>query len=133
MAFRRFQSIGSPSSLLASLPRLRNQLVAERERLAAEERRLAKQIDNLRSRQDDLSNRLHQPQNPSLREVRDMMTEEAAQRPIEPSKVAAFVLRAGELARGRVPPPLPPKGSVARFVVLAGMKARNEKIPDDAE
>jgi hypothetical protein len=67
MVFRRFGSSNSQSPLLASIPRLRNQLVARREALAAQERRLAKEIDKLRSQQDDLSNQLMQP-NPSYRQ-----------------------------------------------------------------
>jgi hypothetical protein len=41
-----------------------------------------------------------------------------------------MVVEAGEKARGRVPPQLPPKGSLARFVVLAGRKAKGEKVDD---
>jgi hypothetical protein len=96
----------------------RNRLVAERERLAAEERRLAKQIDDLRSRQDDLSNALHTP-NPTLADVANMMDAERAQRPVDPSKIAKMVIEAGEMARGRVPPQLPPRGSLARLTQWA--------------
>jgi hypothetical protein len=118
----------NPYNTLAS--RNRNDLLAKREQLLAQEARLARQIDQLRSQQDDLSNQLMQP-NPTLADVRSMMDEERAQRPMNPSEFAKFVIEAGERARGKVPPPLPPRGSVARFVVLAGMKARNEKITDD--
>jgi hypothetical protein len=125
MAFRR-----TPNPYNTLSPR--NRLVAERERLHAEEQRLVKRIDDLRSRQDDLSNQLMRP-NPSLSEVRDMMAEELAQRPVGSSDIAKFVLAAGDAARGRVPPPLPPKGkgSVARMVVLAGRKAKGERVDDE--
>jgi hypothetical protein len=69
--------------------------------------------------------------NPSLSEVGEWMDREAAARPVDAAKVAKMVIAAGEMARGRVPPPLPPKGSIARLVIEAGAKARNEKIPDE--
>jgi hypothetical protein len=100
---------------------------AKREQLAAQERRLAKQIDDLRAQQDDLSNALHSPL-----DVRKMMAEELAQRPLDVAKGAAFIVAAGEKAKGRTPVPLP-KDRVARLIVVSGMRARNEPIPDDTD
>jgi hypothetical protein len=131
MAFGRFRSsFGSrPPILAASRPLSRNDLVAERERLHAQEQRLARQIDLLRSRQDDLSNQLMRP-NPTLAEVGAMMDREVAQRPLDAAAGARLISQAGDRARSGAPVPLPPKGSTARLIVVAGMKARNEKIPD---
>jgi hypothetical protein len=111
MTFRR-SLFGSPSPLLGDLPRLRNQLVASREKLAREEAKASAEVDTLRSIMDDMSNEL-------------------AQRPIDPVKTAALILRAGARARGEVPVPLPPRGSVARFIVLSGRKAKGERVDDD--
>jgi hypothetical protein len=103
MAFRdRFNTLSA-----------RNRLVAERERLVAAERRASAHVDDLRAIMDDMSNEL-------------------AQRSIDPVRTAALIVRAGEKARGRVPTPLPPKGSTARAIVLAGMRARGEKdVPNE--
>ena len=50
---------------------------------------------------------------------------------IDPAATAELIVRAGRVARGEVPTPLPPKGSVARLIVEAGMRARNEVVPND--
>jgi hypothetical protein len=71
--------------------------------------------------------------NPTLADIGRMMDREAQQRvdwgPSDPCKVAAFIVRAGEKANARTPVPLP-KDPVARLIVVSGMKARGEKIPD---
>jgi hypothetical protein len=36
-------------------------------------------------------------------------------------------------ARAGAPTPLPPKGSTTRLIIVAGMKARTEKVPDELE
>jgi hypothetical protein len=104
MGFRR-NLFGSPPSLLANLPRLRNKLVAERERLAREEAKAVERVD-------------------TLRDIMDSMSNELAQRQIDPTKTAALILKAGARARGEIPQPLPPVGSTARMIVNADRKRR---------
>jgi hypothetical protein len=130
MVFRR-NLFGSRPSLLASLPRAtdRDSTLARREALAREEARLTQRINQLRGEMDDLSNSLHRP-NPTLAETHAMMVEEAAAKPVDAAAFAAFVCAAGEKSRARTAPALP-KDATARFIVLAGLRARNQKIPDD--
>jgi hypothetical protein len=45
----------------------------------------------------------------------------------DPEGLAAQIVDPGRRARAEVPQPLPPKGSRARLIVLAGMRARGEK------
>jgi hypothetical protein len=60
------------------------------------------------------------------------MAEEAAQRrKMDPVQFAAFVTKCGEYAKSGCPPKLPPRGSTARLVILAGRKARGEKVDDE--
>jgi hypothetical protein len=109
MAFRRspnpYNTLASPS---------RNDLLAAREKVAAREREASAHVD-------------------SLRDVMDMMSHELAAKQIDPVRTAQLIVQAGERAMARTPVQLPPKGSTARFIVLAGMRARNEKLPDDAD
>jgi hypothetical protein len=90
---------------------IRNQLLASRERLAREERAAVARVHDLRW-------------------VKDSMTEELAQRPLDTAKGAALIVAAGDLARAGNPVRLPPRGSTARLIVLAGRKARGEEISD---
>jgi hypothetical protein len=91
----------------------RSQLLASRAKLAQQERAAVERVNDLRW-------------------IMDSMSDELRQKALNPGRVAALVIAAGDAARSGCPPPLPPKGSVARFVVLAGMKARGEKdIPDE--
>jgi hypothetical protein len=134
MTFRRFRSIGSPPRLLAGLPRAmdRNSILAKREQLAARERSLAQEIERLRAQQDDLSNALHQPAPESGRvDVRSMINEELRSRPLDTAAGARLISEAGDRARAGAPVKLPPRGSVARLIVLAGRKARGEKVDDE--
>jgi hypothetical protein len=109
MAFRR---VLPPLSTLAPRAPSRNQLLASREKLAREERAAAEQVRQLRSILDDMSNEL-------------------AQRPIDPKRAAALIIAAGDRARAGAPVKLPPRGSTARLIVVSGMRARGEKVRDD--
>jgi hypothetical protein len=110
MAFRR-TLYGSPPPLLAALPRLRNDLLASRARLACEEAKAVERVDQLRSIMDDMSNEL-------------------AQRPIDPVRTAALIVRAGDAARSGAPVKLPPKGSAARLIIDCGDISRGRKLPE---
>jgi hypothetical protein len=50
---------------------------------------------------------------------------------INATATAAAIIAAGRKARGEIAPALPPKGSIARQIVLAGMRARGERLPED--
>jgi hypothetical protein len=49
---------------------------------------------------------------------------------IDPKALAAQIVHFGRVARGEVPPPLPPKGSLAFQILRAGAIARNEPFPE---
>jgi hypothetical protein len=158
MAIRR-NLFGLPPPLLAALPRAtdRNSTLARREARAAEEARLARRIDQLRNEIDTLSNTLLQPNPPApgLRETERLSTlaivnagrkarnepllterdivagpEQPRAQKIDPGVLAAHIVHASRVARGEVKT-LPPRGTVAREIVLAGMKARGERLPED--
>jgi hypothetical protein len=98
----------------------RNDLLATRERLTAEERKAAAHLDEVRAALDDLGNQLHG----EVGFVQAPVT--------DPERLAAQIVEAGRKARAEVPPALPPRGSTARLIVLAGMRARGEKdVPNE--
>jgi hypothetical protein len=90
----------------------RNDLLAARARVARAEREATARANDLRW-------------------VMDSMTEELRSQPINAERTARLITAAGDWVRAGCPPKLPPKGSTARLIVISGMLARNEKIPDD--
>jgi hypothetical protein len=100
-----------PSLFNALAQRNRRDLLAAREKVAAREREALAHVD-------------------SLRDIMDSMSNELAAKQIDPIRTAALIVAAGERAMARTPVPLP-KDKTARFIVSSGMKARNERVPDD--
>jgi hypothetical protein len=49
---------------------------------------------------------------------------------IDAAATAAAIIRAGQVARGELPTPIPPKDSVAYKILRAGAIARNEPFPE---
>jgi hypothetical protein len=49
---------------------------------------------------------------------------------IDPKTLAAQIVHFGRVARGGLPPPLPPKDSLAYQILRAGAIARNEPFPE---
>jgi hypothetical protein len=92
----------------------RRDLLVAREKLAREESRATSHVNDLRDLLDSMSNEL------------------AQRGPIDPVRTAQLITAAGDKARAGAPVKLPPRGSAARLIVLAGMRARGEKdVPNE--
>jgi hypothetical protein len=65
-----------------------------------------------------------------LEALTDRGPEQPRAEKIDSAKLAGEIIWAGEIARGRIPPPLPPKGSLAFQILRAGAIARNEPFPE---
>jgi hypothetical protein len=67
----------------------------------------------------------------SLRDIMDSMSNELAERTLDPAKVAKLISEAGDRARSGAPTKLPPRGSAARPIIDCGERARGRKTESE--
>jgi hypothetical protein len=67
---------------------------------------------------------------PPLTALPTRSSEQPQAQKIDPKTLAAQIVHFGRVARGEVPPPLPPKDPLAYQILRAGAIARNEPFPE---